>query len=376
MDDQQPKNLRKKKSPETRQWSLLAYIAGDNDLSDAGLEDIQEMCEEGAASSLHVGVEIDTLGEHTGSVRYEISAPDWSGRSHRTVIQRLSEKDTGDPDTLRDFLGWGLKRYPARKRLVVIWNHGLGFRTVRRNIAFDDYGSSLDMPEIVAAFRRAGLSRTNKLQILGFDACLMNMVEVVHHFRELVEIVVGSQQTEPGDGWPYDKVLKRAKQNPAPAELAAQIVREYIASYKRQHVAGVTQSAVRTAGTPAIIQALDRLGRLLAACLEAHRTAIRRARLGAQEFEAADYVDLVQVVEQLAKAIHDSEIRAAARAVVAAVRQAVIASSAFDAGSANGLSVWFPASAAEYFEFRAQYLRLDCNRTAFGWRLFLDAYHL
>ncbi|MCF6155925.1 MAG: hypothetical protein E3K36_11880 [Candidatus Brocadia sp.] len=60
-------------APEKR-WAFLAYIAGDNNLSNAGLEDIQELCDEGASVQVHVGVEIDTYGEHTRSIRYEITA--------------------------------------------------------------------------------------------------------------------------------------------------------------------------------------------------------------------------------------------------------------------------------------------------------------
>ena len=82
-----------------KRWAILVYIADDNDLSDAGLRDIQEMCEVGSSCDLHVGVEIDTRGEHTGSIRYEITKPDpdYGGKGHRTVIERLSEKNTGDP---------------------------------------------------------------------------------------------------------------------------------------------------------------------------------------------------------------------------------------------------------------------------------------
>lgn len=35
--------------------------------------------------------------------------------------------DTGDPAVLIDFLSWGIRRYPARRYFVVIWNHGEGW---------------------------------------------------------------------------------------------------------------------------------------------------------------------------------------------------------------------------------------------------------
>ena len=74
----------KGRPPKKRRWALLVYIAGDNDLSDAGLRDIEEMCGAGSLEKyLHVGVEIDTYGEHTGSIRYEITEPDYKDKAHR-----------------------------------------------------------------------------------------------------------------------------------------------------------------------------------------------------------------------------------------------------------------------------------------------------
>lgn len=84
-----------KSNRQEKERTLLLYIAGDNDLSEAGLRDIAELCEQGASENLYVGVEIDTRGEHTGSIRYEITEleVDESGKkaAYRTVIERLNE---------------------------------------------------------------------------------------------------------------------------------------------------------------------------------------------------------------------------------------------------------------------------------------------
>lgn len=64
---------RKAKSNPAKAWGLYTYIAGDNNLSDAGLEDIEEMQQAGASKGTYVAVQIDTEGEHTGSIRYEVS---------------------------------------------------------------------------------------------------------------------------------------------------------------------------------------------------------------------------------------------------------------------------------------------------------------
>ena len=399
------KKLARKK--QKQDWALLIYIAGDNDLSEYGLKDIEELCKEGSSSNVHVGVEIDTLGEHTGSVRYEITAKDWTGKAHRTVIERLKEKDTGDPRTLREFLEWGLWRYPADKHLVVIWSHGSGFHARLRNVSYDDMGSSLDMPEIeqalVAAFKNVNKKAKkttdtqeaiNKIQILGFDACLMSMLEIVHHFRNQVEIIVGSQQTEPADGWPYDKVLRSAKgkqaERGASAEgLAKSIVRAHIAGCKKDGESNVTQSAIRTSDTPAVVDAVHRFGKKLQDLLQKDRDnvvrkKIRNASRDAQRFKRADYKDLVHIVDLLSKELGDNNIRTLGREVRAAVRKCVILKSN-DKNSmvadANGISIWFPFDWQVFLDHRAEYMALKCNQDpkfnragGFGWRLFLDEY--
>jgi hypothetical protein len=366
-----------KVKPVKKRWSFLVYIAGDNNLSDAGLEDIQELCDEGASEQVHVGVEIDTYGEHTGSIRYEITEPDWTGEAHRTVIERLPEKDSGDPETLRSFLKWGVKRYPAEKYVVVVWNHGTGFRSVRRDIGYDDFGSSLDMPEIEDAFARSGIDPRNKITILGFDACLMNMIEIANHFRDQVEILVGSQQTEPGDGWPYDRVLEVMKTTNSSTDMARGIIKAYIKDYKERGIFNVTQSAIETSKTDTAIKALKKLGDLLARDIEGYRDEIKRIRMLSQTFEMADYVDLIHLAELISERIDKESIVHATKAVIETASECVLVSDTLGDAvrEAHGLSVWFPAYETLYYNYRPKYLALKCNAEGSGWVRFLDAYH-
>jgi len=366
------------KTSKSKKWSFLVYIAGDNNLSDAGLEDIREMCAEGASGDVHVGVEIDTYGEHTGSIRYEITEPDWSGTAYRMVIERLQEKDSGDPHTLISFLDWGLGRYPSEMKVVVVWNHGAGFRRPRRDIGYDDFGSSLDMPEIEYAFEKAGIGPDNKIDVLGFDACLMNMVEITHHFADQVVLVVGSQETEPGDGWPYDRVLHQIKRATDGNDLGKRIVDVYIRDYINRGVGNVTQSAVSTAACSRVVKGMDELGTLFADDIDAHRQALRSIRIRLQSFEYADYVDVVHLCDLVHDEIGDEDIKKACNRLRNACRKAVVASDRFGFGvdNAHGLSCWFPSDQYTFYNNRAKYLRLKCNHGGyFGWLRFLDHFH-
>ncbi len=357
-----------------KDWAMLAYIAGDNNLSAAGLEDIAEMCETGAAGDVHAAVQIDTEGEFDGVVRYEVTEKDATGKAHRKVIERLPELDSGDPAVLSASLRWGLARYPAGRRLVVVWNHGSGFRSARRDIAYDDLGGSLDMPEIVGAMTAAGVGPAAPLDILGFDACLMCMAEIVWCLRDTTRFIVGSQQTEPGDGWPYERVLASLRGNPTAKGVASAIVKAYISDYKSRGEVGVTQSAVDTSKIAAVITRLGALGAALRAALPGAHHAIATARAETQAYEYNDYVDAVDLATRVAKSL--PACGPAAKALAKAVAAAVVAQGSYGAAVAasHGLSMWFPADRSIYLAHRATYRALGFP-ASWAWPDFLDRYH-
>jgi hypothetical protein len=363
-----------------KKWGIYTYIAGDNNLSDFGLQDIEEMAKAGASKDVHVSAQIDTRGEHTGSIRYEISEPDFEGISHRTVIQRLGEQNTGEPRYLAQYAKWAAQRYPAKNRLLVVWNHGAGFmHTPTRDIAYDDSsrGDALTMGELRWAMEHAGFGTgaLGRLGILGFDACLMNMLEVAYEFTGLTDFVVGSQQTEPGDGWPYHAVVAGAQRNTDPKTLATRIVTAYISHYKKTGDLGVTQSALDLRQLPAVSKAVDKLGGELLKLIGAKKGKILEARVVTQGYEEPTYVDLVDLAKNLSAKMGDARVKAACNATTAAViRGAVVANGTYG-GSVRrsaGLSLWFPLVRTDYVTRRSEYVALRYSKDYPNWAQFLD----
>lgn len=380
-----PSSARNTPSLPRKPWALIAYIAGDNNLSDDGIEDVEEMSREGTDRTAYAGVELDTIGEHDGSIRYEICEPDPTGVPHRMVIERLSERNTGDPRTLIAFLEWGLRRFSARNRIVVVWGHGTGFRTPRRrDIAGDDSSgslaqSSLSIPDLERAFYRAGIgSRRSfgKLRILGFDACLMAMLEIAHHLRDQTEYIVGSQELEPGFGWPYDRVLAQLKGRPTARKLAQAIVDEYVKSYRRSGETGITQSVIETAKTPPIVRALHDLGVALTKSIAERPHPIIHARVKMQSFAHGNYVDIIDMADKLLKFVKDDpNVSKCANKLKTAANAAIVVSGTGgkDMARAHGMTVWYPSAEIDFTENRAKYLALHLNDDRHDWVEFLDA---
>ena len=98
------------------------------------------------------------------------------------------------------------------------------------------------------------------LDLLGMDACLMSCLEVAYQCDDDVRAVVSSEELEPGDGWPYDKILADLRSNPAMdgAALGRVVVKRYIESYKnREDQWPVTMCAVHSAGIEPFADTLD-----------------------------------------------------------------------------------------------------------------------
>jgi hypothetical protein len=201
----------------------------------------------------------------------------------------------------------------------------------------------------------------------------MSMAEVGYQMRESAAFTVGSEQTEPGDGWPYDRILRALAKQPemGAKELCALIVREYLAAYAPAD--GVTQSACDLAGADALASAVSGLAGALTAALadEGPRGRILAARSRVQAYEVPDNVDLVDLCTLLAAGMPGSAVAERCAAVVRAVeRRYVFAQGAKGAGLAHshGVATYFPTMAVSPL-----YARLDWPQ-ATGWGRFLEAY--
>src|SRR5262249_25580522 len=99
--------------------------------------------------------------------------------------------------------------FPAKHYMVVLSGHGGG---TEPDFLMKDESplGSLTIPELKQAFVDIqGDLKGQKIDILGFDSCLMSMAEVCYELREQVDIVVGSEGYSPASGWPYREMLER-----------------------------------------------------------------------------------------------------------------------------------------------------------------------
>lgn len=370
-------------------WATYVYMAGDNSLAGAAVGDLNEMERVGSGDGLDVVVQVDrgTVGTLSGTRRLYIRADADPVQVTSPELASLGQTNSGDPSVVAAFFEDAVQRYPADRELVVLWNHGSGFlvppemmspsrgfapqergkarRSLQRaffttgpakilaaprevrGILYDDGSSdcidNAELEELVAGLH-ARLGR--KIAVLGMDACLMTMLEVAVQVREHAEVLVGSEEEEPGTGWPYEVVLRAQAAGATADQLAAAIVAGYLGAYPDTQ--RVTQSAIRLDRLDPLVGAVDALAvALLAQSPDVAFLELLKAVRRSPRFYDGLYVDLGSLVSQLRGTSSSPAVVTACDAVRAALADPagpILANGAKGAGLEGccGLSIYLP----------------------------------
>ena len=157
-----------------------------------------------------------------------------------------------------------------------------------RGILYDDTSNTyLTMAEFDAALDVPGA----RIDLLAMDASLMGMLEVCYEIRDRAGVIVSSEESPPGPGYPYDRILRLLAANPemTPEELGRAFVSEHVAAYDP---IPVTQALIRTSRLPALAGAVNRFAEALARALPEHKPALDQARALTQSYAYPYYADL------------------------------------------------------------------------------------
>lgn len=339
-----------------KEWTIMVFMNGKNDLTDQVLADINEMEELGAPANVNLVVQAGRSPSATqwaGVRRYLIGKDTNKSDISSELVMNTGNTDMGDWHSLENFGRWAKQTYPARKYMLIVWNHGSGWKMEQpaeekssaKGISYDDETGHMISPvDLAAAIRGMG-----GVEIYASDACLMQMAEVVYELRDTAKIVVGSEESEPEEGWDYREFLGQVHSNSAgltPEVLATAAVQGYMAYYQKHHDQ-VTMSALRTQGMEKLRALVDQWIEL--AMLE-NREAAVDVSSEVLAFDGSDSVDLLNFME-LVQGRSDS---AGLKAKTAEVMDYFYRDILLDIGAtgsnfkkAGGLAVYLPVGAPE-----------------------------
>jgi hypothetical protein len=354
------------------EWTVMVYLDSDNNLESAGIDDINEMEIAGSTTDVNIVVQVDRVpysvlaannqgyaddtsnGNWTNTRRYYITQDFDPIQINSQLKSDLGELNMGDPQTLIDFTDWATINYPAKKYLLVIWNHGGGFRSLNltKDIAWDDTsgGDKITMPELEYALSAISAQIGEKIDVVGMDACFMAMTEVAYQIKDYADILVTSEESVPFNGWPYDTILGELAGNPliSSGQLAADIVDKYIFSYPYSKV---TQSAIDLSYMDTLAGQLSNLALAIMSDSSTTKSKYVLASKSSQYYGDWDFIDLFDFCNQLLAYSNSLEVKNIASSIQQTLNYAVIKSE-YSGGSVSGskgLSVYFPYTAYHYY---------------------------
>ena len=292
-----------------RELTIMVFINGKNDLEKAGLININDMERIGSNKDVNIIVEFGRMsgqigdtredGDWVGVRRYYIKKDnDTSKITSPIVYSKTGPKryDMGDFKKVVEFVNWTKKKFPARRYMLILWDHGTGWLDPRKNIkksqnvskgiSFDDEtGNYITTEEIGNIVKLVG-----GVDILAFDACLMQMAEVLAEVRGYTKVVIGSEEVVPGLGYPYALFLDPITKNPymSNEEIAKTVVKSFEIFYHYFKIPAAL-SAVRSHKVKGLLTAMSEFAK---AAMDAdEKEALKKARDEVIRFDILGEVD-------------------------------------------------------------------------------------
>lgn len=330
-----------------KKWVLIVYMAADNDLRSFAARNIKQMASIGSNEHLTILAHLDirVTGNKKITRRYYVEK---DKIIHVNVDDPSTQKmDSGDPQTLISCCKWAIENHPADHYALVFWNHGTGildpssgrvfnsselfmFNPLSNKLELDRSVPFMDFVTLVNARKNEELKQRGicwddstgnflnnqklesalnticqeslggkKFDLIGFDACLMSMIEVASLVKNYAHVMVGSQEVELGSGWNYQMVLSPFVDTaPTPKEFAQHITTIYSDTYNKI-TNDYTQSAVDLDNINELETNVDVVAKLLLECFKYQKgksvkNAVKTSRnkLLCTHFDEPTYIDL------------------------------------------------------------------------------------
>ncbi|MGC9070417.1 MAG: clostripain-related cysteine peptidase [Elusimicrobiales bacterium] len=339
----------------SKEWTIMVFVNAKNNLESYGLSDVNEMEMVGSSDKINVVVEFGRIkgyssadGDWTGCKRYYIKKDNDPNKITSPVIAETPKCDMGSWEYLSDFANWVKKNYPAKRYVLIVWNHGSGWNKggdisellIEKGISYDDETKNhITTPQL-----RMALERIGGVDILAMDACLMQMIEIAYEVKDYAKVVVASEETEPADGYTYNTWLEPLVKNPKADEktLARYMVDSYTDHYQSVGQ-GATQSAIDVAKLSKLRQLIDDfVGSVISANDLANA---KNARTNAQKFYYSSNKDLYHFVKLMVDTTQVNEVKVKGNELLNFMKsELIIHNRAYGSSYTNayGLAVWIP----------------------------------
>lgn len=361
-----------------KEWTFLLFLNGHNNLSSYGDKNLIDMEKSGSTDQVNYVVQWGKAGD-TKTKRLLVKKSKDHTKVTSPTVMSLDNNDMGDYKNLVEFVRWGVAKYPAKHYFIAVWNHGSGWKKLRvedsihpTDISYDDNtGNKITTEQLGLALAESKKIIGHNVDIYGSDACLMQMIEVATEMKDSVNYFVGSQETEPGEGWPYETFMTKWGATPTqtPSEVSVLLSKEYLKAYSGGVYGqnAVTFAALDMSKLDAVIASSAKIAQHLKSMGADSIAKIKSEVSSLQSFyysDYADYGDFLKKIQALPIQM-DKQLFSQAEADLKSLVITTDNSSTY--AGATGLSIWVPTYATSDM---TRYSALQYSQLS-GWDSFL-----
>lgn len=432
----------------------MIYMAGDNNLAvdmAYAMQQIREVAGEGHENP-NLFVYYDGNSPEIPTLYCDFSEPDKPKyvRSYKVPdklydVPRKPNENAADVKSVYNFVHWCLNQVQvetdgeisygrrAKKYAIIFSGHSLGFqdkglfkdetsgKTMKMVDLYYMLGRLTDNQEYLDKMvkkigfegedkeRESVVLFGQKLNILGFDSCVMGMLEVGYQFNDMAETMIASEGSVPNAGWTYAKLLRSLTSKNAGRDtkkVAELFVRDFIKTQDSYTVGGVSvdMAAWDLSKLTDLVICFENLAVALIDCFADESSFVYKQMeriilqvhwkcqtyMYDQNIDLGDFCELLErecksVVTELGLESGDDLemfkwVQKQCRNVQKELQKAVILAG-FSGGTyqySNGISVFFPWSREGYEVSKRNYHALwfskEANKKELSWAGFLQKY--
>lgn len=240
----------KEETMPVKDWTVMVFMNAKNDLSESSLfglvgkwaqKDIDEMKKVGTTDKVNVVVEYGQKGKGSKRMLINKKSEGIGGliSSGEKVYGEYPDADMGDYKRVIEFVRWSKQTFPAKKYMLIVWNHGLGWidpnikehtagtGTSNKGISFDDETKNYIRTKQLGDILRG----SGYIDVFAMNACLMQMSEVAYEMKGLTGLIVGSEETMLAQGFDYEKLLNFINSN---TDFTKEQISDFFINWYRQ----------------------------------------------------------------------------------------------------------------------------------------------
>jgi hypothetical protein len=228
-----------------KEWTIMVYMAGDNNLSEDMITGLKGMVDFGEQEKVNLVALYDGSYPASGIKFYNFTKKmNFAAFKGFAGLERFVEdlvvpnaqnfrKAAPKNDLLRlkDFVPCVVNQFPAKKYALILSGHSDGVigKTLLRDENPEISLNLISLRKVLEKAFKKTTKKIKKLDLIGFDGCLMGMLEVGYELKNVAKIMVASEGNIPTTGWAYQDVLSDIIANPQQNEkdFAVSIVEKY-----------------------------------------------------------------------------------------------------------------------------------------------------